>query len=149
MRKIYFFVLLLPFMVGFIGCVSNVEDVLQKEGVLLDELIVERVEQIEETRSTVSSTESYLVGMVTDCATGEPLIGCSIIIKFRNGTVWGTVTDINGLYVIYLPGGVSGTDAIITFSYIGYISKSFNLPSDVYPGFIHYLQTICLDPDPS
>lgn len=147
MRKIYFFVLLLPFVVGFIGCVSDVEDVLQQEGVLLDELIVKRVEQIEETRSTVSSTESSLVGMVTDCATGEPLIGCSITIKFRNGTVWNTVTDIDGLYVIYLPGGVYGTDAIITFSYIGYKAKSFNLPSEVYPGLIHYLQTICLEED--
>jgi hypothetical protein len=150
MKKIYFFVLLLPFMVGFIGCVSDVEDVLQQEDVLLEKLTVERVEQIAETRSNASIMQSStLVGKVIDCATGEPIIGCSIVIRFSDGTVRGTMTDQDGNYSIDVPSGMYGTNAIITFSFVGYISKSFYLPSILYPGLIHYLQTVCLESDSS
>lgn len=145
MRKIYFFVLLLPFMVG---CVSDVEDALQQENVVLEKLIVERVEQIAETRSTASIMQSStLVGKVIDCATGEPIIGCLVVIKFSNGAVQGTVTNQDGNYSINVPSGMYGTNAIITFSFVGYISKSFYLPSILYPGLIHYIQTICLEGD--
>ncbi|MDD3743469.1 MAG: carboxypeptidase-like regulatory domain-containing protein, partial [Lentimicrobiaceae bacterium] len=54
-------------------------------------------------------------GVVKDAATGETLIGVNILVQ---GTVTGTVTDINGNYSLDVPSG--GT---LVFSYIGYLSK--------------------------
>ncbi|MFP4059137.1 MAG: SusC/RagA family TonB-linked outer membrane protein [Bacteroidales bacterium] len=54
-------------------------------------------------------------GLVLDEA-GEPLIGVNIIEK---GTTTGTVTDLDGNYTI----NVSGPDAILVFSFVGYLSE--------------------------
>ena len=66
---------------------------------------------------TVSRTVS---GVVKD-ASGEPLIGVSVVLK---GTGKGTVTDIDGRYT--LP--VGNTKTPLTFSYVGYVSQ------DIVPG---------------
>ncbi|MCM1021612.1 MAG: TonB-dependent receptor [Muribaculum sp.] len=50
-------------------------------------------------------------GTVTD-ATGEPLIGASVLVK---GTMTGTATDLDGNYVIE-----AEHNSVLTFSYVGY-----------------------------
>ena len=55
-----------------------------------------------------------LKGVVTDLVTGEPLIGAGILIE---GTTSGTVTDIDGSYVLPLDEGTYR----LSVSYIGYI----------------------------
>jgi iron complex outermembrane receptor protein len=56
-------------------------------------------------------------GVVKDANSGETLIGVNILIE---GTVTGTVTDINGNYSLDVPSG-----STLIFSYIGYSSKEF------------------------
>jgi TonB-linked SusC/RagA family outer membrane protein len=51
-------------------------------------------------------------GTVTDAATGESIIGASVVEK---GTSNGTITDVNGNFQINVPAG-----ATLSFSYIGY-----------------------------
>ncbi|THG40039.1 hypothetical protein E5990_11060 [Muribaculum caecicola] len=52
-----------------------------------------------------------VTGTVTD-ATGEPLIGASVLVK---GTMSGTATDIDGNYRIQ-----ADSNGTLTFSYVGY-----------------------------
>ncbi len=59
--------------------------------------------------------QSSVTGTVTD-ENGIPLPGANVIVK---GTTTGTQTDFDGNYTL---DGV-GSDAILTFSYIGYLSK--------------------------
>ena len=66
---------------------------------------------------TVSRTVS---GVVKD-ASGEPLIGVSVVLR---GTGKGTVTDIDGRYTL----SVGNTKTPLTFSYVGYVSQ------DIVPG---------------
>lgn len=53
-------------------------------------------------------------GTVLDSETGDPLIGCSILLK---GTTTGTVTDINGYFEFEADLGASQT---LVFSYVGF-----------------------------
>ena len=64
--------------------------------------------------TTWAQTQSNVNGLVTDFS-GEPLIGVSILVK---GTSNGTVTDLEGKYVIKASIG-----SILSFTYIGYISS--------------------------
>jgi len=54
-----------------------------------------------------------VTGKVTDGATGDPLVGVSVLVE---GTTNGAVTDIDGHYSINLP----NNDAYVIFSFIGY-----------------------------
>lgn len=72
-------------------------------------IIPKSTEQTQQQKSTVS-------GVVSD-DTGEPMIGVSVTIK---GTTTGTVTDINGRYV--LPVDNKAKD-ILVFSFVGYLKK--------------------------
>lgn len=72
-------------------------------------VITDRNEKGNLSRATVS-------GYVIDRQTGEPLIGVSIVIK---GTSTGTITDQNGKFTLEVP----ESSAILSFSYIGYITK--------------------------
>jgi TonB-linked SusC/RagA family outer membrane protein len=54
-------------------------------------------------------------GQVTD-QSGEPLTGVAVLVK---GTTTGTITDIDGAYVLNVP----NSSSILQFSYIGYITK--------------------------
>jgi TonB-linked SusC/RagA family outer membrane protein len=60
-----------------------------------------------------------ITGTVADAA-NEPLPGVNVVVK---GTQNGTVTDVNGKYEI----SVSGTNAVLTFSYIGYVSQEITV----------------------
>lgn len=64
--------------------------------------------------------EGGVSGVVTDVQNGEPIIGA--IVKVI-GTSIGTVTDSNGRYSITIP----RPDAVLTFSYIGYLTKYVKL----------------------
>ena len=59
-------------------------------------------------------------GTVTDVG-GDPLPGVNIVIKGDNRV--GTVTNANGTYTLSVP----GENASLVFSYIGYISKEFQV----------------------
>ena len=66
--------------------------------------------------ATVASAQSKVSGTVVD-ATGEPIIGASVIVK---GTSTGTVTDFDGNYTIpSVPSGAS-----LEISYIGFKSQT-------------------------
>lgn len=59
-------------------------------------------------------------GMVLD-TTGEPIIGANVVEK---GTLTGTITDIDGKFVLDLP-----ANAILAVSYIGYLPQDFRTGS--------------------
>ena len=71
------------------------------------------------TVSTVVLQEQTITGKVTD-ETGEPLPGATVIEK---GTANGTVTDMNGEFSLT----VSGKDAVLVFSFVGYQSEEMAL----------------------
>ena len=60
-----------------------------------------------------------ITGTVAD-ATGDPLPGASVVLK---GTTQGTVTDASGAYSIT----VSGTDASLVFSFVGFLSREITV----------------------
>ncbi len=65
-----------------------------------------------------------LRGNVKDAKTGELLIGVNVIEYDKDRRiVGGTITDVNGNYVL----NVTNSDAIISFSVIGYTAKEFPL----------------------
>ena len=55
--------------------------------------------------------QNVVTGLVTDAASGEPLIGVGVIVS----TGGGTITDIDGTYSVNAP-----ADATITFNMLGY-----------------------------
>ena len=62
--------------------------------------------------------EGHVVkGKVVEAASGEALPGVSVIWK---GTTWGTVTDINGDFIL----NVEDKDAIVVYSFVGYETAS-------------------------
>lgn len=65
--------------------------------------------------------EYIITGTVTDCDTGEPLIGTSIVVK---GTNNGTITDFDGNYSIR----VNAQKQELIFSYVGY--KTMTVDAD-------------------
>ncbi len=71
------------------------------------------------TVSMVVLQEQTITGKVTD-ETGEPLPGATVIEK---GTANGTVTDMNGEFSLT----VSGKDAVLVFSFVGYQSEEMAL----------------------
>ena len=59
-------------------------------------------------------------GRVTDAATGEPLVGVTIVIR---GTSIGTATDVNGVFELRVP---EDSDVLVV-SYIGYITQTISI----------------------
>ncbi|MFO7934452.1 MAG: TonB-dependent receptor [Bacteroidales bacterium] len=55
-------------------------------------------------------------GTVTDAETGEGIPGVNVVIK---GTTTGAITDLEGNYTI----DVSGPEAVLVFSYVGYLNQ--------------------------
>ena len=67
-----------------------------------------------------STSSRSISGVVTDAATGDPLIGATVQVK---GTTVGTSTDLNGAFAINLP-----TDRrTLIFSYVGYQSQELSI----------------------
>jgi TonB-linked SusC/RagA family outer membrane protein len=63
-----------------------------------------------------------ITGRVTSTGDGQPIIGVSITAP---GTTVGTLTDANGRYTISVPPAAKN----LTFSFIGYTSRTLNLPA--------------------
>lgn len=70
----------------------------------------------------VHAQDLKVSGQLTDAETGEPLIGATIL---ERGTSNGTVTDIDGNYQF----GVTGPEAVLVFSYVGYGSVEVTVGS--------------------
>jgi len=71
--------------------------------------------------SVEAQNQVSIRGVVSDLS-GEPLPGVNIVVK---GTLQGVMTDPNGNYQISVP----GSDAVLMFSYIGYISQEVTVGS--------------------
>ena len=69
---------------------------------------------------TVPAGHDGLKGVVTDIVSGEPLIGAAIMIE---GTTTGTVSDLDGSYILPLPEGTH----TLSVSYIGYTAVTLNI----------------------
>ncbi|BFN37391.1 TonB-dependent receptor domain-containing protein [Fidelibacter multiformis] len=65
-----------------------------------------------------ASTTGKIIGQVTDARTGEPLVGCNIIIE---GTYLGAASDMDGNFVIL---NVPPGEYVIQASMIGYAPQS-------------------------
>ncbi|MDA3893423.1 MAG: TonB-dependent receptor [Salinivirgaceae bacterium] len=65
--------------------------------------------------ANTAQQERSVTGTVTDEASGEPLIGVTIVVK---GTTNGTITDIDGKYTL-----TANENDIIVFSFIGYANQ--------------------------
>ena len=65
---------------------------------------------------TAQQQQTTVSGNVTD-ATGEPLIGVTVLVEGKTGT--GAVTDFDGNYKLSVP-----ANAKLRFSYIGYLSQT-------------------------
>ena len=74
----------------------------------------------QESSGIVPALQDGLRGVVTDMVTGEPLIGAGILIE---GTTEGTVTDVDGSYVLALPEGTHS----LSVSYIGYLTVNLTV----------------------
>lgn len=59
-----------------------------------------------------------ITGYVLD-NTGEPLIGASVMVKDTN---YGVITDVDGKFTLNAP-----SDAVLSFSYIGFTPKEISL----------------------
>lgn len=70
--------------------------------------------------NNLNQQEITITGRVTDASTGVTIPGVSIQIE---GTAQGTTTDINGEYTL----NVSGPDAVLVFTYMGYITQTVNV----------------------
>lgn len=64
------------------------------------------------TNLAVQQQDQKLKGQVIDATTGEPVIGVNVLVK---GSTNGTITDIDGKYLLNAPAG-----AILQISFIGY-----------------------------
>lgn len=64
----------------------------------------------------VAAQSRSVSGTITDATNGDPLIGVTVL---EDGTTSGTVTDVDGSYSI----SVSGPEAILNFSYVGYLRR--------------------------
>ena len=62
--------------------------------------------------------QGTLKGTVTDQKTGEPLIGCNVVLRQNGQIITGARTDFDGIYTIK---GVKAGTYSVEFSYIGYI----------------------------
>lgn len=74
----------------------------------------------QESSGIVPALQDGLRGVVTDMVTGDPLIGAGILIE---GTTEGTVTDVDGSYVLALPEGTHS----LSVSYIGYLTVNLTV----------------------
>lgn len=80
--------------------------------------------------STLSGQETgVLKGKVTDAATGEPLIGVTVVeVNELNRTLNGTVTDMNGNFAIR----ISSDTTTVKISYVGYRTEQFTVTPEEF-----------------
>lgn len=68
---------------------------------------------------SLSAQNTTVSGVVVDAATGEPIIGASVILK--NSTV-GTMTDIDGNFSLQVP-----QNSTLNASYLGYVAQDVSV----------------------
>lgn len=73
---------------------------------------------LKEQSSAVSQQDKKITGTVID-ASGMPIIGANIMVK---GTTNGTITDMDGKFVLNVPDG-----AVLQISYIGYTNQEIKV----------------------
>jgi TonB-linked SusC/RagA family outer membrane protein len=66
--------------------------------------------------------QNTVTGVVVDDATGEPLIGITVLVK---ETFRGEISDVNGRFSINIP----GESAVLVFSYVGYTTQEVAVSS--------------------
>ena len=71
--------------------------------------------------TTIAAQNVAVSGIVTD-SNNEPLIGVSVYVK---GTTVGVITDVDGKYSVQ----VSGSQAVLVYSYVGYLSQEITVGS--------------------
>ncbi len=74
--------------------------------------------EVAENRQSQQQDQVQIRGKVTD-VNGEPIIGANIFVP---GTTIGTISDIDGNYVLSVPKG-----SVVRFSYLGYIDQEFTI----------------------
>jgi TonB-linked SusC/RagA family outer membrane protein len=72
---------------------------------------------VKKEKQNPETTKKKIIGGVVKDASGEPLIGVSVLIK---GTAAGTITTMNGSYSIEIP-----DDAVLVFSMLGFEKQEF------------------------
>jgi TonB-linked SusC/RagA family outer membrane protein len=82
-----------------------------------NQILLSSKDQLEE--NTVLQ-QDQVTGTVKDAATGEALIGVTVMVK---GTTIGVLTDVNGKYSVKMP----GREGILTFSFIGYTTQEVTI----------------------
>ncbi len=78
----------------------------------------------EESKQTVSDVQSLprtkaITGTVIDAATGEPVIGASVV---ERGTTNGVITDVDGEFKLEVP-----SESVLLISYVGYINQEIKI----------------------
>ena len=68
----------------------------------------------------VAFAQQKVSGYVTDSSNGERLPGVNVIVK---GSTAGTITDMNGNYVLE----VAGAESVLVFSFIGYATQELSV----------------------
>lgn len=71
---------------------------------------------------TAQNSDGKVSGKVLSETNGEPLIGVSVLVR---GTNQGTITDLNGVFVI-----TAKTGQTLRFSYVGYSTQEVNVSGD-------------------
>src|SRR5690606_31564065 len=74
------------------------------------------------TSESFNFFEQTVTGTIKDQNSGEPLPGVNVMVK---GTTAGTATDAEGKYEINVTDG----NAILVFSYVGYLSQEITVGS--------------------
>ena len=77
-----------------------------------------------------TEAKGVLKGVVTDKQTGEPLIGCNVVVKRNGEIINGARTDIDGIYTIK---GLAKGAYDVEFSYIGYktvVFRNYNVRAE-------------------
>lgn len=80
-----------------------------------DVILVERDINSTSPQLAIAYQGISITGKVTDDV-GDPMPGVNVVVK---GTATGQVTDIEGLYTVYVP----NTDATLVFSFIGFVTQ--------------------------
>lgn len=65
-------------------------------------------------------------GKVTDAETGDPLIGCTVMLE---GSNYGAITDLEGIFSLHIPPTHWSEDTLaLLIRYTGYTEKRISLP---------------------
>jgi len=87
---------------------------------------------------SMQAQDLTVTGSVTSSDDGTELIGVNVFVK---GTTTGTITDMNGNYSLE----VSGGDAVLVFSYIGYVVQEITVGNQTAINVVLQVDIAALD----